>query len=251
MSNDAKDDAAPDLPPEDLAASDPEASGPTLAPSQELEEALREASDAVEAAASARAGDAGPEAQTADKVTIEMLASELQSLKGEYEGQATELEKARESQLRLQAEFENFRRRGLKERQEAYNYGHQNIVKDLLATVDNLDRAIEHAEQSDGEDLAGLLQGVELVRRELLSVLAKHGVSEIEADGVSFDPAVHEAMAQQPSAEVPANTVVQVLQKGYVLRDRMLRPARVIIARAAEPASETEESPESGDGETS
>ena len=76
-------------------------------------------------------------------------------------------------------------------------------------------------------------RGVELVRRELLTGFAKHGVNEIEAQGQPFDPAVHEAMAQTPTADVAPNHVLQVLQKGYVLHDRMLRPARVIVATAA------------------
>ena len=220
---------------EALAGEEP--SGGTLAPSDELEAALREASEAVEARTSAASDDSGKEksgANAIDKATIEALSNELQELKTRYESETGELGELRDQHVRLQAEFENFRRRGLKERQEAHAYGHQNLVKDLLGTVDNLDRAIEHTEQSGegGGDVKALLQGVELVRRELLTALEKHGVTEIEAVGQTFDPAVHEAMAQAPSAEVPPNGIVQVLQKGYVLRDRMLRPARVVVAIA-------------------
>ena len=210
-----------------------EPSGGTLAASDELEAALREASAAAEQR-SRKGGGEGQGGSALDKATIEALSSELQELKPLYEQDHAELEALRDKHLRLQAEFENFRRRGLKDRQEAHSYGHQNLVKDLLATVDNLDRAIEHTEQSGegGGDLDALLQGVELVRRELLSALAKHGVNEIEAEGKPFDPAVHEAMAQQPSGEVEPNAVLHVLQKGYLLRDRMLRPARVVVAGA-------------------
>ena len=158
----------------------------------------------------------------------------LQALKAEYEALQAELEQSNDRYLRLQAEFENFRRRGLKERQEAHSYGHQNLVKDLLSTVDNLDRALEHAEQNSGGDLQALLQGVELVSKELLGALGKHGVSRIEAQDQPFDPAVHEAMAQVENGDVPPNTVIQVLQTGYMLRDRMLRPARVVVSKAPE-----------------
>jgi molecular chaperone GrpE len=218
---------------EGLEAFAEEAEGGSLAPSAELEEALREASEAVEGrrAEDLRAADHKP---STDKMTIEVLSGELQSLKTEYELAQAELEQANDRFLRLQAEFDNFRRRGMKERQEAHQYGHQNLVKDLLSTVDNLDRAFEHAEQKSGEDLQALLQGVELVSRELLGALAKHGVIRIEAQDQPFDPAIHEAMAQIESADVPPNTVLEVLQTGYMLRDRMLRPARVVVSKAPE-----------------
>jgi molecular chaperone GrpE len=118
---------------------------------------------------------------------------------------------------------------------EALQYGPQNLVKDLLSVVDNLERAIDHARQSEGGDLQSFLQGVELVQREFLGVLGNHGVNEIEAAGKPFDPALHEAMAQVPVAEAAPNTVVDVLQKGYQLRDRLVRASRVVVAKAPEP----------------
>jgi len=143
-----------------------------------------------------------------------------------------ELSASHDRLLRLQADFDNFRKRALREREEALQFGPQILVKDLLSVVDNLARAIDHARQSGGGDLEGLLQGVELVLRELESVLAKNHVREVEALGKSFNPAQHEAMAQVPNASVEPNTIVEVLQKGYQLRERLIRPARVIVARA-------------------
>lgn len=207
----------------------------TMNPSDELEAALREASDAVEASGKPRVSSSpGGGGSAAGEVVMEALATELQSLKTEYEAKVAAFDALNDQHLRLQAEFDNFRRRNLKEREEAHRYGHQNLVKDLLSTVDNLDRAIEHAEQSDGGDLQGLLQGVELVRRELLAALAKHSVAVIDAENQTFDPALHEAMAQTPDGSVPPNTVVQVFQKGYMLLDRMLRPARVVVSKSPE-----------------
>jgi molecular chaperone GrpE len=147
-----------------------------------------------------------------------------------------ELADADDRLLRLQAEFENFRKRALRERQEAVQYGSQNLFKDLVSVVDNLERAIAHARESGGGDLASFLQGVELVQRELLAIFEKNHVTEIEAQGKPFDPALHEAMAQVASGDVPPNTVIEVLQKGFQLRDRLVRPSRVIVAKAA-PAS--------------
>lgn len=221
----------------DLEPEGEEASGGTLAPGADLEAALQEAIESKEAAERAEQVGPGPggegakESPSADEMMLEALSGELQSIKGEYEEKVTELEEFKERYLRLQAEFENFRRRGLKEREEAFQYGHQNIVKDLLTTVDNLERASQHARESGGGDLQALLQGVDLVSRELLAVFGKYGVTAIEALNKPFDPALHEAMGQQEDASLPPNTVVQVLQTGYMLRDRMLRPARVMVSR--------------------
>ena len=198
-----------------------EASEGVLTPNEELERALREATEAVEARESARGSRSAPRAP---EPAAESESTELEALRAELQEKVDRL-------LRLQADFENFRRRTLKEREEAYQYGHQNLVKDLLPTVDNLERAIGHARKSGHEDLDGLLQGIDLVQRELMGVLAKHGVTEIGALGQAFDPSVHEALAQVEDPTVPANTVVQVFQRGYRLRDRLLRPAQVVVSR--------------------
>jgi molecular chaperone GrpE len=195
-----------------------EASGGKLSPSPELEEALREAAESVEVR---QAEGEGGEADD-----VETLRDELAGLQ--------------DRMVRLQADFDNFRRRALKEREEAYQYGHENLVKDLLATVDNLDRAIEHARNSDGGDFESMLQGVELVRRQLLGALENHGVSLIEVENGVFDPNVHEAMAQKQDDSVPMNTVIEVFQKGYRLRDRLLRPARVVVSKPSEGDGEGE-----------
>ena len=193
-----------------------EASEGSLAPSPELERAMQEAADAVEARAAGRAAaeaGAGPEPETGAAA----LEAELAAL--------------RDRHVRLQADFENFRRRALRERAEAHEFGHQNLVKDLVPTVDNLGRAIEHARQSGGGDFASFLQGVELVLRELVAVLAKHGVARLSPEGEPFDPSLHEAMAQTEDDTKATGTVVQVLEPGYSLRDRLIRPARVIVSK--------------------
>jgi len=217
--------------------------GPTIEASSEMEDALREATAALEARSAPESAAASTDSSDSpDKMTIELLSQELQDLKALYEETVKEFEEQGEQHLRLQAEFDNFRRRSLKEKQESLKFGHQNLVKDLLSAVDNLERALEHGAPNAGPEFKGLLDGVELVYREVLGALAKHGVKEIEARGRTFDPADHEAMGQVPSAEVPPNTVLEVLQKGYVIHDRMLRPARVIVSREA-----TQEEADAGD----
>ena len=203
---------------------------PTVEPGEELAEALREAAEAV--ATEPGEGETPEAAGPGD----------------ELEAQGRELEEARDRLVRLQAEFENFRRRSLKERQESLQYGHQNLVKDLLGTVDNLERAIAHSTEDASASMESVLQGVELVQRELLGALGKHGVKVVEPLKEVFDPTFHEAMGQLPDASVAPNSVLQVLQKGYLINDRMLRPARVLVAR--EPREdEAQAEPDAGDQE--
>jgi molecular chaperone GrpE len=220
----------PKLPPPEpvdpWAGAGEEASGGTLATSPELEEALREAAAAIPDRGGRKPAPEAPAAPETAAATdrIEDLSAELVETKDRL--------------IRLQADFENYRRRAQREREEAIRYGSQNLFKDLLTTVDNLERAIDHARMGGGAELENLLQGVELVQKGLVGLMSTHGVEEIDALGKPFDPAVHEAMAQAPDASQAPNTVLEVLQKGYKLRDRLLRPARVIISRAAEATDE-------------
>ena len=195
-----------------------EESAGALAPSPELEEALREAEAAVEARHAER------EARAKEPSPAELEVAALREENARLEDRL----------IRLSADFDNHRKRALREKQETLSYGHENVVKDLLPVVDNLERAIEHASASSGADFEGMLQGVELVRRELLAVLVKHGVGAIEAEGEAFDPNVHEALAQVEDPKVPAGRVARVLQRGYRLRDRLLRPARVLVSKGSD-----------------
>lgn len=225
-----------------------EASAGSLEASAELEEALRQATESVEAREAERGSAGGEGAASADKMLLEALSAELQSLKEKFEELTKERAEIEDRHLRLQAEFDNFRRRGLKERQEAHNFGHQNLVKDLLPSVDNLERAIAaSSEGSGGEDLQALLQGIDLVQREFLGVLGKHGVTKIEADKKPFDPAVHEAMSQVVDDNVPEGTVVAVLEEGYQLKNRMLRPSRVMVSKRGDGQGSGGEASGSGD----
>ena len=126
---------------------------------------------------------------------------------------------------RLQAEFENYRKRAARDQQALVARAHERLVKELLPVLDDLGRALEAAEQHEEPTLE---DGVRLVHRQLMDILAREGLTEIETDGV-FDPHVHEALLAQPS-ESEAGTVLEVLQKGYRLGDHVLRPARVTIA---------------------
>ncbi len=150
-----------------------------------------------------------------------------------------ELDELKDRYLRLAADFENYKRRTLKERENLFNYGNEHLIKELLETVDNLERALAHPQGSEeGVDAKTLLEGVELTHRSLMRALEKFGIQAVKADGERFDPQVHEAVRQVPTEEDPPGTVVAVYQKGYLLKDRLLRPA--LVGVSSEPESESD-----------
>jgi molecular chaperone GrpE len=128
--------------------------------------------------------------------------------------------------LRLAADFDNYKKRAARERDEYVRLANERLLKELLPVVDDLERALVAAEQHEE---AQLEDGVRLVHKALQSLLERNGVSEIAADG-KFDPHVHEALLTQPVEDKEQGDVVDVLQKGYKLGDRVVRPARVIVA---------------------
>lgn len=133
--------------------------------------------------------------------------------------------------VRQVAELDNFKKRASREREELARYANETLVKDLLPVIDNLERAIAHA--AAGSDTNPLVEGVDLVLKGFLDTLAKHGVQPVAAVGMPFDPAQHEALAQVEIADQPPNTVMEQHQKGYLMRDRLLRPALVTVSKAA------------------
>ncbi len=140
----------------------------------------------------------------------------------------TELNETRERVLRLQAELENYRKRAQRTLEEERRYACLPLMRDLLPVVDNLQRGIDAAQQSD--DATGLLEGVEMVVGQLSTILKQHHCEAIPAEGERFDPHLHEAIAQFPSDEHEPGDVTQVTQVGYQLHDRVVRPSQVIIA---------------------
>ncbi len=145
-----------------------------------------------------------------------------------------ELAAEKDRLLRLRAEMENLRNRTAREVNDERRYGALPLLRDLLPTTDNIDRAIEAAEQSN--EAASLLEGFKLVKQQLTTIFEQHGCKPIDALGQPFDPQIHEAILQQPSDEQPANHVLLVTQVGYLLHDRVVRPAQVIISSG--PATE-------------
>ena len=143
----------------------------------------------------------------------------------ELEALRNENEELIDTLQRLQADFENYRKRAQRDQEALVTRAGERIVKELLPVLDDLERALEAAEQHEE---AKLEEGVKLVHRQLAQLLEKEGLAAVETDG-KFDPHVHEALLTQPS-ESEEGSVVEVLQKGYRLGDRVLRPARVVVA---------------------
>jgi molecular chaperone GrpE len=129
-----------------------------------------------------------------------------------------------------QADFENAYQRNRRERDQEQKFRGEQLARDLLPAIDNLERALETANAA--ADANPLAQGVALARDQLLDAFKRHGVVPMKAIGEVFDPNLHEAMMQHPAADKPANTVLQVLERGYLFHERVLRPAKVIISSA-------------------
>ena len=158
------------------------------------------------------------------------MADEAQTDNAELEEKLAEVERERDEFLndlkRVAADFENYRKRVARDQEGLVARAHERLVKELLPVLDDLERALEAAAQHEE---AKLEEGVRLVHRELVEALAREGLVEVETDG-QFDPHVHEALLSQPS-EQEDGAVVEVLQKGYRLGDRVLRPARVVVSQ--------------------
>jgi molecular chaperone GrpE len=153
----------------------------------------------------------------------------------DHEKLVTELEQARREASenldlarRKQAEFENYRKRIRTEQADAMARAAQGVVAEILPVIDNLERAIDHV--TAGGDLRDLLKGVEMVHSQILDVLAKEGVELQDPFGQPFDPELHQAVQQREDVEVPEGTVLEVYQKGYLMRGRVIRPAQVVVS---------------------
>ncbi|HRI37901.1 MAG TPA: nucleotide exchange factor GrpE [Nitrospira sp.] len=169
--------------------------------------------------------DVSPEASTTSPSAQDDLAAKVE-----------ECVALNEKYLRLAAEFENYKRLAQRDQREQIRFGNEQLLKELLPVVDNMERAIKAA-QTNGSDSA-LTQGVELTLKQLSGALSKFGVQAIESTGQEFDPHTHQAVSYGPSTEVPANCVLEEFQKGYRLHDRVLRAAMVSVSSGPPQASE-------------
>lgn len=152
-------------------------------------------------------------------------SSEIQKLQDQAE-------KFKNDYLYLRAEFENYKRNAIKERSDLIKYGGERFIRDLLEVVDNFERALQT--NINAENFSTFKKGVEMTAQELKTLLQRHSVAEIPAEGAPFDPSVHEALASEASEQVAAGHVLRVFKKPYKLHDKVIRPGQVVIAKKPE-----------------
>jgi molecular chaperone GrpE len=177
--------------------------------------------------------DSEPEAPSKKEVELKMqildLRHKVRQAEDEVEKKIKEMKQNADEAKRLKGQLEGYKARIMKEKADNFNYGHEPLLKELLPVIDNFSRALEHAEKE--ADIKDLSEGVELILRQLLAVMAKFNVEKVESLGKEFNPEIHQAMVQITDNSVPPNTVVDVHQEGYLLKDRLLRPAMVGVSK--------------------
>ena len=171
----------------------------------------------------------------AERAAAEQVLDDLETLRSRLQSAEQKRDEYLDLAQRTRADFENYQKRMKRDLTEERRYAQAPLAADLLAAIDNLERALAAGQQA-GEQ-GPLVQGVAMVHAQLLDILRRHGVTRIEAKGQPFDPNLHQAVMQQPSKEHPPMTVVQVLEPGYMIHDRVLRPARVVVSTVPEPTN--------------
>lgn len=172
-------------------------------------------------------------AEAAASNSGEGAAESAKDLAKEVEKLKEELAQAKEQSLRAAAEAQNIRRRAEQDVEKAHKFGLEKIVKDMLPVADNLERAIEAA-SAEGVEIASIVEGVELTLKSLQDALGRQKVETVDPTGEPFNPELHQAMSMVPNPDVEPNTVINVFQKGYTLHGRLVRPAMVVVSKAAE-----------------
>lgn len=202
-----------------------EESLPTSTPESHLEESIPNSSQTEENTADATFTDS--QEQDKEKKTQE----ELHIYQDKY--------------IRLAAEFENYKRRAQRDQSDAIRYANESLLKNLLSTIDNLERAIQSGKDAGAS--GALLDGVELTYKQFIETVGKLGVRQVSSAGEAFDPNIHQAVAHIESETAEPNTIVEEFQKGYFLHDRILRPAMVTVAKEKSIQTETTSTQDTGE----
>ena len=166
-----------------------------------------------------------PAQEASNEVTVETLKGQLATL-------AAAFDSAKEQSLRSQAEVQNVRRRAEQDIEKAHKFGLEKLVNDLLPVVDNLERSLAAIDTSN-TTFASVIEGIQLTHKSLIDSLARHQVLPVDPQGEPFDPQLHQAVSAVVNEEVEPNTVLNVFQKGYTLHGRLVRPAMVVVSKAA------------------
>ncbi len=170
--------------------------------------------------------------KTEDKEISNNKEDEVQEqtsdLSKKYESKEKEFEELNSKYMRLQADFMNFKRRQERDRQNIYDFAVQDLLKELLPLLDNFERALDSSKKEEIND--GFYEGIQMLYKQFIDTLSKNGLKEIEAKDQKFDPNVHNAVMQEQSDEHEEGTVIEVFQKGYKLKDRVIRPSMVKVS---------------------
>jgi molecular chaperone GrpE len=164
---------------------------------------------------------------------VETITEEEAPQVSETEALQQQLDAIQDQLMRVAAEFENYKKRMERERSKLLKYAGENILRDLLATLDNLDRAVEQGSadvEDSGKQLQSMLEGIELTRKGLVATLERYGVEPLSAIGMTFNPDEHDALTMEASEEIPSNHVLREFAKGYRFKDRVLRHAQVVVS---------------------
>jgi molecular chaperone GrpE len=173
-----------------------------------------------------------PPANGAPSENETALREELQSLRDRLQAVEAERDQFRNLAQQTRADFENYQKRFKRDLDQERRYAELPLARDLIPAIDNLDRATAAAQKAN--ETGPLVQGVAMVKAQVLDVFRRHGITPMEAQGKPFDPNLHQAVMQQPSAEYPPGTVVQITEQGFQMHDRVVRPAQVIVSVAGE-----------------
>lgn len=178
-------------------------------------------------------------AEPAEVAPVETPGDQMDTLRQ----RAAERDEFLDKLQHLKAEYSNYQRRVLRDQEELHKFASQDLITDLLPVLDNLDRALE----ASGNDAGDLLAGVRMVRTQMIRVLARYGVEELDCAGRPFDPNFHEAVMQLASADHPPGTVLNEVEKGYTYNGRVIRPSKVVVNAASTPSVGTSEDPPARD----
>ncbi len=174
-------------------------------------------------------GHKGPDTKSKKGSREEAAEIKRQELLEKLKETEEEAQKNHDLYMRAYAEMENVKKRGIKEKEELRKYANETLIKEILPVIDNLQKAISHA-QND-KNPTGLIEGLELTLGGLITTLEKAGLKEVEAEGKPFDPNFHEAISQQRDDKVAPGHVITEIQKGYLLNGRLIRPSRVVVSQ--------------------
>ncbi len=173
--------------------------------------------------------------ETAEKMEEKMEQEEGKDMAAALEEVMNKLQESEDKVLRLAADFENTKKRLEREREISLKYAEENILKELLPGIDNIERAMDQGKEAN--NMESLLHGVELTRNGLLATLEKYGVKAIDSIGQPFDPNIHEALAMEETDEMEPNMVLREFQKGYLYKSRLLRPSKVVVSKPLDPGA--------------